>query len=107
MSRDKTIDRLRGQLQNCVNHLDGIKRRCPSSTERIQSCIESANKALYETLHQDTHIIMPVKLTDEIIVAALPHLMRESDEDKYRALGQLICVWEALVEAAKESQCQS
>jgi hypothetical protein len=49
----------------------------------------------------DTHFIMPVKLTEKMIEAALPQLMRE-DEDKYRALGQLICVWDALVEASKE-----
>lgn len=50
----------------------------------------------------DTHCIMPVKLTDKMIEAALPALMREDDEDKYRALGQLICVWDALIEAEKE-----
>ena len=62
-SRDQTIARLRGQLQNCVNHLDGIKRRYPSATERLDACIESANKALYETLHEsipDTHRLVPV-----------------------------------------------
>lgn len=52
----------------------------------------------------DTHQIMPVKLTDALIKAALPQLMREDDEDKYRALGQLICVWDALVEAAKQNE---
>jgi hypothetical protein len=50
----------------------------------------------------DTHCIMPVRLTKKMIEAALPELMREDDEDKHRALGQLICVWDALVEAAKE-----
>lgn len=50
----------------------------------------------------DTHCIMSVKLTDKMIEAALPVLMREDDEDKYRALGQLICVWDALIEAEKE-----
>lgn len=55
----------------------------------------------------DTHQIMPVKLTEKMIAAALPELMREDDEDKYRALGQLICVWDALIAAAKEPQCQS
>lgn len=55
----------------------------------------------------DTHRVVPLKLTEKMIEAALPQLMREDDEDKYRALGQLICVWDALVEAAKESQCQS
>ena len=41
--------RLRGQLQNCVNHLDRAKRKYP--TTQFDECIESANKALYETLH--------------------------------------------------------
>jgi hypothetical protein len=53
-NRDETIDRLRGQLQNCVNHLNGVKRRSPSMSERLDACIESANKALYETLHKDS-----------------------------------------------------
>ena len=53
-NRDETIDRLRGQLQNCVNHLDGVKRRYPSMLDRLDACIESANKALYETLHEDS-----------------------------------------------------
>lgn len=48
-----------------------------------------------------THCIFPVRLTQKMIEAALPVLMRE-DDDKYRAFGQLICVWDALVEAAKE-----
>jgi hypothetical protein len=52
-NRDETIDRLRGQLQNCVNHLDGVKRRYPSMSERLDACIQSANNALYETLHED------------------------------------------------------
>lgn len=52
----------------------------------------------------DTHCIMPLKLTEKMIAAAIPELMREDDEDKYRALGQLICVWDALVEAVKEEQ---
>lgn len=51
----------------------------------------------------DTHCIMSAKLTEKMIAAALPQLMRE-DEDKYRALGQLICVWDALIDAAKEEQ---
>lgn len=50
----------------------------------------------------DTHRIMPVRLTEKMIEAALPALMREDDEDKYRAFGQLICVWDALVAAANE-----
>jgi hypothetical protein len=51
----------------------------------------------------DTHRIMPVRLTEKMIEAALPQLMRE-DEDKYRAIGQLICVWDALIDAAKEQK---
>ncbi len=46
--------------------------------------------------------IVPVKPTEKMIAAALPQLMREDDEDKHRALGQLICVWDALIDAAKE-----
>jgi len=42
------VDRLRGQLQNCVNHLDRAKRR--TYLPELEACIESANKALYETL---------------------------------------------------------
>jgi hypothetical protein len=42
------IDRLRGQLQNCVNHLDRANRR--DSRDGYTAAIESANKALYETL---------------------------------------------------------
>jgi len=49
----ETIDRLRGQLQNCVNHLDRVKRRYPSMQEKLSACIESANKSLYETLHEE------------------------------------------------------
>ena len=52
----------------------------------------------------DTHRIMPLKLTEKMIAAAIPELMREGDEDKYRAIGQLICVWDALIDAAKEEQ---
>lgn len=48
--KDEAIQKLRGQLQNCVNHLEGIKRRFPSMGDRVNPCIESANKALYETL---------------------------------------------------------
>lgn len=50
------------------------------------------------------HQIMPVRLTGKMIEAALPVLMREDDQDKHRALGQLICVWDALIDAANEEQ---
>ena len=45
--QEGVIQRLRGQLQNCVNHLDRAKRKYP--TRSYDNCIESANKALYET----------------------------------------------------------
>jgi hypothetical protein len=41
--------RLRGQLQNCVNHLERAKRKWPRGD--YDAAIDSANKALYETLH--------------------------------------------------------
>ena len=48
---DETIERLRGQLQNCVNHIERLKRHAYRSDEaKLNACIESANKALYETL---------------------------------------------------------
>ena len=46
---NETIDRLRGQLQNCVAHLEGVQRRFGNGSHT--KAIESANKALYETLH--------------------------------------------------------
>jgi hypothetical protein len=47
--RDMVIDRLRGQLQNAANHLDRAKRR--SYKGNYDAAVESANKALYETLN--------------------------------------------------------
>ena len=44
------IDRLRGQLQNSVSHLDRVKRRYNDKAYDV--AIEFANKALYETLVQ-------------------------------------------------------
>ena len=45
------VDRLRGQLQNCINHLELLKRHGSKRDEaKINACIESANKALYESL---------------------------------------------------------
>lgn len=47
------IDRLRGQLQNCVDHLHMMKRKVhPTRTDALSldKVIEQANKALYETL---------------------------------------------------------
>ena len=49
---EEVIQRLRGQLQNCVNHLELTKRQSyGSGRASVDSCIESANRALYETLH--------------------------------------------------------
>ena len=47
---DGVVMRLRGQLQNCVNHLEGAKRHS-RGTERdaYDAAIASANKALYES----------------------------------------------------------
>ena len=51
MEKDAIIERLRGQLQNCVNHLERVKRRMRASDEtKINACIEYANRVLYETL---------------------------------------------------------
>lgn len=47
--RERVIDRLRGQLQNCVNHLDRAKR-ITYGEDKFSKCIESANQCLYETL---------------------------------------------------------
>lgn len=46
--RGLVIDRLRAQLQNCVDHLHHVNRRHPR--EDVTKVIEAANKALYETL---------------------------------------------------------
>ena len=46
--------------------------------------------------------IVPVKPTCEMINAALPSAMRESDEDKYRAMGMIICIWDEMLAATKE-----
>jgi len=48
---EETIQRLRGQLQNCVNHIERLKRHHPRETEKLEACVQSANKCLYETLH--------------------------------------------------------
>lgn len=49
--KDQAIDRLRGQLQNCVNLLHRMKRHGYASDAMVaDEAIEHANKALYETL---------------------------------------------------------
>lgn len=51
VNSDEVIQRLRGQLQNCVNHLELCKRQTHGKSKKsVDDCIESANKALYETL---------------------------------------------------------
>lgn len=45
------IDRLRGQLQNCVDHLEHAKRRQYSRNNPYDKVISDANKALYETFN--------------------------------------------------------
>lgn len=45
------IDRLRGQLQNCVSHLERAKNRAPGDRgEKYRHCIEQANAVLNDTL---------------------------------------------------------
>lgn len=49
--KDEAIDRLRGQLQNCVNLLHRLKRHGYASDVVVaDKAIEAANRALYETL---------------------------------------------------------
>ena len=51
---EETLQRLRGQLQNCVNHLDNARRRSfGNHDEIIANAVSSANKCLYETLVDD------------------------------------------------------
>ena len=45
---EEIIQKLRAQLQNCVDHLHHVNRRYPR--EDMTKVIEAANKALYETL---------------------------------------------------------
>lgn len=45
---EKKINKLRGQLQNCVNHLHGT--RDSRNSDIVNRVIEQANKTLYETL---------------------------------------------------------
>ena len=44
--------------------------------------------------------IVPIKATLEMINAALPDAVRESDEDKYRAIGEIVCIWDAMLAAS-------
>lgn len=53
------------------------------------------------------HRIVPVKPAPEMINAALPHAMRESDEDKYRAIGMIICIWDEMLAAHTATASQT
>lgn len=61
------------------------------------SQVEDMDAPLYAI--PDTHRVVPVKPTPEMIAAALPSAMRESDEDKYRAIGMIICIWDEMLAA--------
>lgn len=50
---EEDIRRLRGQLENCVQHLEGVSRRHHSEQGKHAECIDSANKTLYETFNKD------------------------------------------------------
>lgn len=58
----KVIDRLRGQLQNCVAHLERANRYIHNGG--YDQCIESANRALYETLNYIDAPFAYVKVQD-------------------------------------------
>ena len=47
---ERKITRLRGQLQNCVNHLERARRQHYEGDRKYADAIEAANKCLYETL---------------------------------------------------------
>lgn len=51
--------------------------------------------------------LVPVEPTEEMLEAAVYHAMRETDDDSYRAIGLIRCVWADMLAAAKDSQCQS
>ena len=84
-----------------------VQHWCEKEDGNLQSVLQVKRKTQEEAIAAwNTRVSTPTcnqKLTEKMIAAALPQLMRE-DEDKYRALGQLICVWDALIDAAKEEQ---
>lgn len=49
--------------------------------------------------------LVPVEPTENMIEAAVYHAMRETDDDSYRAIGLIRCVWADMLAAAKEPQC--
>jgi hypothetical protein len=53
-ARTREIDKLRGQLQNCVNLLHTLKRHGRATdANAADKAIDSANRVLYETLHSE------------------------------------------------------
>ena len=61
------------------------------------------SKRALEILHDLSGMaIVPVEPTLKMIEAAIYHAMRETDEDKYRAIGMIRCVWDEMLAAAKE-----
>ena len=51
--QEEIIERLRAQLQNCIDHLERARsREIGPNKGRYDKCIEQANEALYETLHR-------------------------------------------------------
>ena len=46
----KQISTLRGQLQNCVNHLERAKRKVHALN--VDAVIDSANRAIYESVRK-------------------------------------------------------
>jgi len=51
-SENEVIERLREQLQNCVNHLTRLKRHGnASAAHEVDEAIDAANRALYETFN--------------------------------------------------------
>ena len=64
-------------------------------------CIRSAYKQALPQVPEGMAIV-PAEPTLEMINAALPHAMRESDDEKYRAIGEIICIWYEMLAAAKE-----
>lgn len=43
---EKEVNGLKGHLENCVCHLQGVSRRWPSEHKRHAECIEQANTIL-------------------------------------------------------------
>jgi hypothetical protein len=49
---EKIIKRLRGQLENCINHLERANKQFYNKGE-YSECIDSSNRTLYETSNID------------------------------------------------------